>query len=133
VQRRHSWLTILFSQLRHELTLNRSHMREKLLDNIEKVFSNLSFPTARNSTQKTSKADGNVIKHLAEDKEFIYSVDSDGYLVRKFHSEYIINTIGILFTGNGVRLPHAMRDNEQLTVPLLATVCTLVCSSIILV
>jgi hypothetical protein len=119
------------SQLRHEMTLNRSHMREKILDNIEKVFGDLEFPVTSRK-QKSWKTDGNVIKHLAKDKEFIYQVDKDGFMVRKFHSEYIINTIGLLFTGPSARLPYVMKDNKSLTVPLLATVCTLVSTRIIL-
>lgn len=109
------------TQLRRELMLNRSHMQKKMLLNLGKIFSDLRFPAGRDSH------DGNIIKHLQTDNEFIYAIDEEGYLERKFHSEYIITTIGLLFTGSGARLQYAMKGYEDLSVPLLATVCTLVC------
>lgn len=112
-----------YTQLRREITLRRSHMREKMLDNLENIFSDLPFPAGVRSPTTS----GNVIKCLQTDHEFIYAVTDEGDLVRKFHSEYIINTISLLFTGCNARLQFAMRDHEHLTVPLLAAVCTLVC------
>jgi len=67
------------------------------------------------------------IKHLAARKSFIYQYDAQKQmLIKKFHGPYIVNTIAVLFTGPDARIPAAMEE-KQLSTPLLATVCTLVC------
>jgi hypothetical protein len=99
------------------------------MENLEKVFCDQKFPSIRDPAKKSFEIDGEVLHQLADDKEFIYVLDGDGYFRQKFHSNYIINSIGLLFTGHNGRFPHAMRDHEALSIPLLAAVCTLVSTS----
>jgi len=68
------------------------------------------------------------IMHLEARQIYIYERDvKTKKYINKFHSIYIINAIGIPFTGANARISAVMDStHEQLSVPLLAVVCTLV-------
>jgi len=80
----------------------------------------------RDINQQIALQHNAIIGRLSANFAFIYNRNlSKSSLVDKFHSVYIINTIALLFTGRNARFPAVVKD-DQLSIPLLATVCTLV-------
>jgi hypothetical protein len=139
-------------QFRQGLLLNRGHLKEALIKKIDSLFSDLTFninippppPGYRQMsikerreankaiTKEIASQQRATIMHLEAQQIYIYECDAKTQkYINKFHSTYIINAIGILFTGANARISSVMDStHEQLSVPLLAVVCTLVRANI---
>jgi len=110
-------------------------MKEHLIKKLPILFPEISFdnvtqppldPDVKKSAVEIANWQRVLIEPLGQQYRFLFEYDDMQQKTgRKFHSKWITNAIGLLFTGERARFPNAMRGKE-ITVPLLATVIMLV-------
>jgi len=125
---------ITYIKCRQQFPLNRSHMKEHLVKKFPILFPEISFNNvtqlplpsdAKKTAVEIANRQRDLIEPLGHQYRFLFEYDDIHQRTgRKFHSKWIINAIGLLFTGEKARFPNAMQVKE-ITVPLLATVIML--------
>jgi len=112
-------------QLRHQISVVRSHIREVFDRKFENIFEGIKFE-GQGQTKRAKQARQNAVQHLRERRRYIYIKDSSGKFVRPFTSLYIQRSLYFLFFRRHPRFGNIFGRDQHINHHTLAVVCTFV-------
>src|SRR3954462_14788475 len=118
-------LKLIISQIHHQVTVSRSHIREVFESKCNHIFADTIFPSRTSKDENIGKKRQDAIQPLREKNKFIYSRE-DGKYTKPFTSNYIQNALEFLIFSKKPRFKKLLTAGEYINHHVIAVVCTFV-------